>query len=213
MQRLTVTAGVVLIATGAILFVASFIAIGKAQTWDDAYNFARESRLPLHRTGMLIGVCGLAALISIMPVMVAKTFNTPGFNLTLTGWIGFAFCTGLFLIVLGLTNIALPALGELAIQGTVSPQHVVDHFVRQPAIIAGFLGGNGQYLFWLILGTGLARSGVFMPWLGWVMVAGAIGGWSSFLHVPVIKHFGSQLWSLSVILLGVHLLWPGIHGV
>lgn len=109
-------------------------------------------------------------------------------------------------MVLGLAAIAMPALGELALSKAVSPQQVVDGFVRQPAIIAAFLGGNVMFLSWVPIGVGLGRSGRFPRWLGWLTAVTAITAWLGFLHVPGIEEYAGPLWPLAITLTGVHLL-------
>ena len=213
MQQLSIYSGVAIIFIGILLVVASFISIGKVQTWDKAEALSLDSRRPVRRIGMLIAAIGLAALISALPTAVATVFHTPGFNTAVIGWVLFSFSVILFFMVMGLTNIVLPALGDLAVQDQVSPQKIVDVFTKQPAIIAAFLGGNLMYISWGILGYGLLRSGIFMPWLGWTMIVCGLTGWLSFLHVPIFQQFGFPLWPASVIALGVGLVRLGISTI
>lgn len=208
MHRLTTAAGAALIAIGVILLIGSVTALGTAHGWSQADAFAAESRQPVHRTGLLLGAVGLAALLAVTPALVARLHGTPGFGTAVAGWVGLALGAALFLLVLGLTTIALPALGDLASRG-ISPQVVVDQFIRQPAIVLAFLGGNALYLSWVVLGAAVMQSGVFPSWLGWSVMAGAAAGWLSFLHVPVLQQIGGPLWTLSVVLLGIHLLRGG----
>lgn len=209
MERLTVPAGIALILIGIILSIASFISVGEARSWNRADDFAADSRQPIRKIGMLMGAAGIAALIAVSPIIPALLHGTPGFGLALAGWLDFAFSAALFVMVLGLTNIALPALGDLAAQGQVSPQRIVDAFVRQPAIAVAFLGGNVLFLSWILIGMGLTRSGLFAYWLGWSVVAGAAAGWLSFLHVPVFQQIGGQLWPASIMILGIDSLRLG----
>ncbi len=205
MHRLTTAAGAALIAIGVILLIGSVTALGTAHGWSQADTFAAESRQPVHRVGMLLGAIGLAALLAVTPALVARLHGTPGFGTAVAGWLGLAVGAGVFLMVLGLTNIALPALGDLAARG-VDPQLVVDQFVRQPAIVLAFLGANAMYLSWIVLGVAVSQSGIFPSWLGWSVMAGAAAGWLSFLHVPGLQQIGGPLWALSLVLLGIQLL-------
>jgi len=206
MKPLAVRTGIALILTGVVLFVGSLTAVGEAQSWDRADAFAAQSSEPVHRLGLILGVLGVAALIATSPALVAFTYRTRGFATAVAGWIGFAFGMSLFLMVYGLVTIALPALAELAARGDVSPQRVVDQFVRQPAILLGFLGANAAYLSWAVLGAGLARSGHWGAWTGWTSVAGALAGWLGFLHVPIFQSIGGPAWAVSILLLGVQVV-------
>jgi len=206
MKPLAVRAGIALILTGAVLFAGSLTAVGEAQSWDRADAFAAQSSEPVHRLGLILGVLGVAALLTVSPALVALTYRTRGFAAALAGWVGFAFGMALFLTVFGLTTIALPALAELAARGAVSPQQVVDQFVRQPGILLGFLGANAAYLSWATLGVGLAQSGRWSPWTGWSTVAGAVAGWLAFLHVPIFQSIGGPAWAVSILLLGVQVV-------
>jgi hypothetical protein len=206
MAKLNTLAGVLLIIVGPVLAAASFLAVGEAQSWDVADAFATDSMRPVRQIGMLLSVMGLAALVVSVPVVVAQVHGTRGFGLALGGWVGFAGGTVLFMMVLGLTAIAMPALGKLAVSDAVSPQLVTDGFVRQPAIMVAFLGGNVLFLSWVPIGIGLARSGLFPKWLGWLVASAAIIAWLGFLHVPGIEEYAGPLWPLALALIGVHLL-------
>ena len=88
----------------------------------------------------------------------------------------------------------------------MSPQLVADSFVRQPAIMAAFVGGNVLFLSWVPIGIGLGRSGLFPVWLSWLVALTAITAWLDFLHVPGIEEYAGPLWPLAIALIGVHLL-------
>jgi len=158
MKALSTTAGIILILSGALITVASLISIGNAQTWDKADEFAIESRHPVRRLGMLMGAVGLALLVASSPAAVALTYGNPAFGFTASGWTIFAFSTTLFSLVLGVTGIVMPALGELALRGEIKPQIVANEFTRQPAIIVAFICGNLMYLSWIVIGIGLIVS-------------------------------------------------------
>lgn len=199
-------AAAVFVLAGMALAVASVMAVGEAQSWDVADAFAADSVRRTRRIGMLIGVLGLAALVAAAPVLVARVSGTAGSVWVTVGWAGFAVGATLFAMALGLAAILMPALGELAEMGAVSPQEVADRLTRQGPIIAAFLGGNLMYLSWVAIGTGLTRSGLFPAWLGWLLAAASVAAWLSFLHVPVFQRFAGAVWPLAVALLGVFLL-------
>ena len=199
-------AGGLLMIAGVVLAVASILAAGDAQSWDVANAFAAESMATTRRIGMLLSVSGLAALVIATPVVVARVYGTPGFGLVAGGWVGFAGGTVLFAMAFGLAAIAMPALGELAVSGAVSPQRVADRFIRQPPIILAFLGGNITFLSWVPIGIGLGRSGLFPRWLSWLVAVTGITAWLGFLHVPVIDRYVNPLWPLAVALVGGHLM-------
>jgi hypothetical protein len=209
MKEISVPAGVSLILIGVILFIASLTSVGEARSWDRADHFAEESRQTSRKTGMLLGVIGLGALVAISPVVVARVYGSAGFSFAVAGWLGFALGTCLFLMVLGLTNIALPALGNLAARGELSPQQIVDEFVKQPAIVIAFLGGNILFLSWIVLGIALIRSQMFSSWIAWIIMAGAAGGWLGFLHISIFQQIGGSMWPASLICLGVYMVWMG----
>jgi hypothetical protein len=211
MRTLYITAGSALVLIGITLLIASFISVGKVQTWDRANDFALESREPAHRLGMIMGIVALAALITVLPVAVARTFHSPGFYLTATSWVLFSFSVVAFSMIFGLTSIALPGLGNLSLKGEVVPQKIIDEFIRQPGIYIAFFGGNLMYFAWSLFGVGLIRSEVFMLWLGLFIIIAGISGWLSFLHVPVFQIFGGKLWSVSVIVLGGFLFYQGLQ--
>lgn len=199
-------AAVGLVIAGLLLAVASLISIGPAQRWDVADAFAADSARPIRRLGMLLGIVGLALAITASPSLVARAAGTPGDRWVLGGWLGFAFGGTLFAMVLGIAAIAMPALGTLARDGGASPQLVATQFTREPAIIAGFLGGNLMYLAWIPLGIGLARTGVVPAWSGWTVAGAAVVGWLHFLHVPVVQRVGGPVWPLAIALVGGTLL-------
>ena len=211
MKSLYIPAGSALVLIGIALLIASFISVGKVQTWDRANDFALESREPSHRLGMIMGILALAALVTVLPVAVARTFHSPGFYFTATGWVLFSFSVVAFSMVFGLTSIALPGLGNLSLKGEVVPQKIIDEFIRQPGIYIAFFGGNLMYIAWALLGVGIIRSEVFMLWLGLFIIIGGISGWLGFLHVPGFQIFGGKLWSASVILLGGVIYYQGLQ--
>ena len=207
--RLEALAGTALIAGGVALAVASLIAAGSARSWSVADAFAAESLLTSRRLGMLLGAVGLATVVAATPILVVRAAGTGGFRWIATGWVGFAFGATLFAMALGLAAIAMPALGELAESGAVSPQQVADRLIRQAPIVAAFLGGNLMFLSWVALGVGLARVPAFPPWLGWAVAVGALAGWLSFLHVPVLDRVAGPLWPIAIVLVGAHVLRLG----
>lgn len=211
MKSLYITAGSALLLIGIALLIASFISVGKIQTWDRANDFALESREPTHRLGMIMGIVALAALVTVLPVAVARTFHSPGFYLTATSWVLFSFSVVAFSMVFGLTSIALPGLGNLFLKGEVVPQKIIDEFIRQPGIYIAFLGGNLMYIAWALLGVGLIKSEDFTMWLCLFIIIGGISGWLGFLHVPVFQIFGGKIWSASVIGLGGFLYYQGLY--
>ena len=206
LAHLETLAGVALILGGLLMAVASLTSVGAARSWDVADAFAAESTRALHRAGMLAGVLGLAVVLAASPTLVARTVGTPPLKWIAAGWIGFAVGTTLFAMALGLAAIMMPALGELARTGAVSPQQVADELTRQPAILAAFLGGNLAFLSWLPIGVGLARTPGLPPWLGWIVALTALIAWLSFLHVPPFERVGSPLWPVALALLGVFVL-------
>lgn len=208
--RLEVLAGAALTAGGIALVVASLIAAGSARSWSVADAFAADSLLTSRRLGMLLGVVGLAVVVAATPSLVVRAVGTDAFEWMAVGWAGIAVGTTLFAMALGLAAILMPALGELAATGAVSPQQIADRLIRQTPIVAAFLGGNLMYLSWLVLGVGLARVPAFPQWLGWAMAVGALAGWLSFLHVPVLERVGGALWSMAITLVGAHALRLGI---
>lgn len=195
-----------LIFAGVVLAVASVMAVGEAQSWDVANAFAADSMETVRRIGMLLSVVGLAALVVSVPAVVVRVYGTPGFGLVAGGWAGFAGGTVLFSMAFGLAAIAMPALGELAVSGAVSPQQVADGFIRQPLIVLAFLGGNVAFLAWVPIGVGLGRSRLFPGWLGWLVAGTGITAWLGFLHVPGFERYAAPLWPLAIALIGVHLL-------
>ncbi len=199
-------AAIGLVVGGLLLAVSSVISIGPAQRWDVADAFAADSARPIRRVGMLLGAVGLALTIAASPALVARAADTAGHRWVVSGWAGFAVGGILFAMVLGIAAIAMPALGELAKAGSVSPQTVATQFTRERTIIAGFLGGNAMYLAWIPLGIGLARAGVIPVWTGWTVAGAAVVGWLHFLHVPVVQAYGGPVWPLAIALLGGALL-------
>jgi hypothetical protein len=200
--RVEVVAGIILLLAGPALAVASFLAVGEARSWQVADAFARESLEPLRQVGMLLSVVGLAAVVMSVPALAVRVYGTSGFLWVLAGWAAFAFGTSLFMMALGLTAIALPALGELASSQETSAQVVVDAFLRQPPILAAFLGGNLLFLSWVPIGIGLGRSCRFPRWLGPATVATAAAGWLGFLHVPGIEVLAGPVWPLGIATIG-----------
>jgi hypothetical protein len=196
----------VLVVGALLLGVGGYLATGEANSWDAADAFAADSVRSIRRVGMLLSVMGVAALVVSLPALIARLYGTPGFHWAVTGWAGFAAGGVLFAMVLGLTAIAMPALGELAVRGAVSPQQVADRFVRQPAIMVAFIGANVLFLSWVLIGTGLRLSGRFPGWLGWFVAIAATLSWLSFLHVPGIEGTARPLWPLSIALTGFYLL-------
>lgn len=204
--RLDAWAGGAIVIAGLFLTIASLTSVGEAQSWDVADAFAADSTRGIRRLGMLLGALGLATLVAATPVLVARVAGSQGFAWVVPGWVGFAAGAILFSMVLGITAIVMPALGELAQSGAVSPQQVADRMIRQTPIVASFLGGNLTFLSWVAIGVGLSRSGVFPAWLGWCVAGGAIAAWLSFLHVPVFQRYGAPLWPIAVALVGYHVL-------
>lgn len=186
-----------------VLLIAGMTAAGDARGWDRADAFAEQSREPLRRMGMLLAALGMAGLIAVSPALVAMTHGTRGFSAAVAGWLGFALGAGMFLMVFGLTTIALPALGELAARGAVHPQQIVDEFIRQPGIYLGFLGANAAFLSWVPLGLGLSACGRIAAWGGRLVAVAACISWLSFLHVPGLEPWGGLAWPASIVLLGV----------
>jgi hypothetical protein len=210
--RLEVLAGAALIAGGVALAVASLTAVGSARSWSVADAFAAESLLPSRRLGILLGAIGLATVVAATPILVVRAAGTGGFGWMVSGWVGFAFGTTLFGMAVGLAAIVMPALGELAETGAVSPQQVADRLIRQAPIFAAFVGGNLMYLSWVGLGVGLARVPAFPSWLGWGVGVAAVAGWLSFLHVPVLERVAGPLWPIAIALVGAHVLRLGGRG-
>lgn len=205
-DRLELLAGMVLVVGALLLGVGGYLATGEANSWDAAEAFAADSVRSIRRVGMLLSVMGVAALIVSLPVLIARLYGTPGFKWAMSGWIGFAAGSVLFAMVLGLTAIAMPALGELAARRAVSPQQVADRFVRQPAIMVAFIGANVFFLSWVFIGLGVRLSGRFPKWLGGFVAIAATLSWLSFLHVPGIEGTTRPFWPLSIALTGVYLL-------
>lgn len=205
-DRLEPVAGMVLVVGALLLGAGGYLAAGEANSWDAAEAFAADSVRSIRRVGMLLSVMGVAALIVSLPVLIARVYGTPGFKWAVSGWVGFAAGSVLFAMVLGLTAIAMPALGELAARRAVSPQQVADRFVRQPAIMVAFIGANVLFLSWVLIGMGLRLSGRFPEWLGWFVAIAATLSWLGFLHVPGIEGTMRPFWPLSIALTGVHLL-------
>ena len=201
--RLEATAGMVLVLAGLTMATASLTSAGEAQSWDVADAFAADSVRGIRRVGMFLAALGLASLVAAAPVLMAVTSGTKGFGWTVFGWGCFALGATLFSLVLGVTSIVMPALGELAEAGTVSPQAIADRLTRQAPIMAAFLGGNLTFLSWIPIGLGLGRSGVLPSWLGWFVAAAAVATWLGFLHVPVFQRLAGPLWPLAVALVGV----------
>lgn len=204
--RLETLAGAIMALAGLALAVASVTSVGEAQSWDVADAFAADSTRPVRRVGTLLGVMGLAALVAATPVVVNRLVGTAGFGWAAAGWVAFAMGATLFAMVLGLVAVLMPALGELARTGDISPQGVADRLTRQVPIFAAFLGGNLMFLSWVSIGAGMARSWVFPSWVGWYVAASAVAAWLGFLHVPVLQPLGGTFWALGIALLGVVLL-------
>jgi len=204
--RLETLAGMALLFGGLMLAVASVTSVGAAQSWDVADAFAADSVRPLRRMGMLLGAVGLGVVVAATPVLVVRAAGTDGFAWIAAGWIGFAFGATLFAMAFGLTAIMMPALGELAEIGAVSPQQVADRLTRQVPIVAAFAGGNLTFLSWVPIGVGLVRVAAFPTWVGWFVALAALSGWLSFLHVPVFQRVAGPLWPLAVTLSGVLVL-------
>lgn len=205
-DRLEQPAGIGLVIGALLLGVGGYLATGEANSWGAADAFAADSVRSVRRAGMLLSVTGVAALIVSLPVLIARLYGTPGFRWAVSGWAGFAAGSVLFAMVLGLTAIALPALGELAARRAVSPQEVADRFVRQPAIMVAFIGANVFFLSWVLIGMGLSLSRRFPNWLGWFVAIAATLSWLSFLHVPGIEGTARPFWPLSIGLTGFYLL-------
>ena len=191
---------------GLMMAVSSLTAVGPAQSWDVADAFAAESTRAVRRTGMLLGALGVAIVVPATPILIARAVGTPGFSWIAAGWFGYAFGATLFAMVLGLVAIMMPALGELAQTGAVSPQRIADQLTRQPAIMAAFLGGNLAFLSWVPIGVGLVRTPSLPRWLGWTVALTSLIGWLSFLHVPPFERVGGPLWPLAVALVGMFVL-------
>lgn len=202
LTRIEFPAGMVLIAAGLLMTVASVTSIGEAQSWNVADAFAADAVRPVRRIGMLLAVVGLALLVATTPILLAVLRDTPGRTWMIVGWSAFAFGALLFALAFGVAAITMPALGELAQSGTVSPQAVADRLIRQAPLTAAFLGGNLMFLSWVPIGIAVGRSGVFPAWLGWLVAAAAVGAWLSFLHVPVFQRLAGPIWPLTVALLG-----------
>lgn len=134
--RIEAMAGWVFLLAGILLTVGSVLAVGEAQSWDVADAFAAESVRPVRRIGMLLGALGLAALVVATPGLLARVSGTPGSSWVAAAWAGFAAGTVLFAMALGLAAILMPALGELAETGAVSPQEVVDRLTHQAVAIS-----------------------------------------------------------------------------
>jgi hypothetical protein len=204
--RLDAWAGSAILLAGLILTIASLTSVGEAQSWDVADAFAADSTRGVRRVGMLLAAVGLAALVAVTPILVARVAGSEGFAWVAAGWVGFAGGAVLFAMALGVTAIVMPSLGELARTGAISPQEVADQMTRQSPIVAAFLGGNLTFLSWVVIGVGLARSGLFPPWLGWFVGGAALATWLGFLHAPVFQRFGAPLWPVAVLVLGYHVL-------
>jgi hypothetical protein len=213
MDRLEALGAWGLIIAGLTLAVASVTSIGSAQSWDVADAFAADSMRGVRRAGMLLGAIGLAGLVAAAPVLILVTGDSAGASWIVGGWVTFAVGVTLFSMALGLAAIAMPALGELARTGDVSPQLVANQLTRQAPIMAAFLGGNLTFLSWAAIGFGLARSSQFPVWLGWVVAFAAVAGWLGFLHVPVFQRWGGPLWPLAVVLVGIVVLRLSRAGV
>lgn len=199
-------AALAFVLAGVLLALGSLLSVGEAQSWDVANAFAADATRPVRRAGMLMGVLGLATLVAATPALVARLSGTPGSTWATAGWVGFAAGAVLFAMALGLAAIAMPALGELAGTGAVSPQTVADRLIEQSPLMVSFLGGNVLYLAWAAIGVGVARSGVFPSWAGWMVTAAAVAAWLGFLHVPVFERFGAAVWSGALAVLGVLML-------
>jgi len=208
LMRMARPAGVLLVAVGVTMAVASLTSIGEAQSWNVANAFAADSVRPIRRVGMLLAIVSLAILVATTPILLALLRGTPGRVWVLAGWVGFALGATLFAVALGVTAIVMPALGELARSGTVSPQEVADHMIRQAPLTVAFVGGNLMFLSWVPIGLAISRSGVFPGWLGWLVAASAVAGWLSFLHVPGVRLAG-PLWPLALALVGVFIVAGG----
>jgi hypothetical protein len=85
MQRLLVPAGTALIIIGVVLVIASLTSVGKVRSWDRADDFAKDSRQTSRRMGVLLGAVGLAALVAVSPIIVARLHDTPGFGPAVAG--------------------------------------------------------------------------------------------------------------------------------
>lgn len=202
--RIGQAAGIILVLAGLSMAVASVTSVGEAQSWNVADAFAADSTRGVRRLGMLLAALGIAALVAATPILFVMGRGSSGFTWLVGGWTGFALGATLFSMVLGVTAIVMPALGELAQAGAVSPQQVADRFTRQMPIVVAFLGGNLMFLSWVPIGVGIGRSGSFPSWLGWAVAAAAVAAWLSSLHVPVFQRLAAPLWPLAVALVGVY---------
>lgn len=201
--RMELLAGVLLIIAGAMMAVASVTSIGEAQSWNVADAFAADSIRPVRRVGMLLAMLGLGLLVVTTPILLSLLRATAGRTWMVLGWSGFAFGAMLFALAMGVTAIVMPALGELAQSGPVSPQQVADRMVRQAPLAVAFLGGNLMFLSWVPIGLAISHSGVLPSWLGWVVSCSALAAWLSFLHVPVFQRLAGPVWPLSIVLVGI----------
>ena len=195
-----------MIVAGLLLTVASFTAIGKAQRWDEADSMAIESRKPIRKAGMILSVVGLAFLTAATPALAAKVYGFSGYKLILMGWLIFTISVCLFLMVVGIISIVMPAFGDYIVQNHTSVQKFVNGFIEQPSIMMAFIGGNLLFLSWIPIGMGIIRSGLFPGWLGWLIAGAGLSAWLKFLHVPVFQEYGGQIWPVSIVLLGIFLI-------
>lgn len=196
-------AGVLLIVAGAMMAVASLTSIGEAQRWNVADAFAAESVRPVRRVGMLLAAVGLGLLVVTTPILLCFVRETAGRTWMILGWAGFAFGATQFALAVGVTAIVMPALGELARSGLLSPQDVADRMARQAPLAVAFLGGNLMFLSWVPIGLAIGHSSAFPTWVGWVVACSAVAAWLSFLHVPVFQRLGGPFWPLAIVLVGI----------
>ena len=209
-MRPEILAGIGLILGGTLLTIASFTAMGSAQSWDMADAMAADSIRPVRRMGMLLGALGVALTVAATPILITNAFGTGGYIWILMGWIAFALGAILFVMVFGVVAIVMPALGELAQSSDISPQQLADQFTRQSSIFAAFIGGNMMFLSWIPLGVGLTRTALFPDWAGWFVAVAAVAAWLNFLHVPVFQQYAGPFWPVSILLLGILILFNGL---
>lgn len=205
-RRMLALGGTGLVLAGLMMAAASVLLIGDTQPLTQARSFAAASLEGPRRLAMLLAVLGMATLAAATPILVSLTRDKAAQMLVAFGWAAFGVGTVLFATIVGVIAIALPALGELARTGAVSPQAVVDQVVRQPLMAPAFLGGNLTYLAWIPIGLGLRRARALPGWLGPVLATAAVVGWLGFLHVPVLDGPGAPVWPLSLALTGVFVL-------
>lgn len=211
--RMELSAGILLMVAGSLMAVASVTSIGEAQSWNVADAFAADSVRGIRRVGMLLSAVSLGLLVVATPILLDLLRQTPGRTWMIVGWVGFAFGAFLFALAVGVTAIVMPALGELAQSGAISPQQVADRMTRQMPLAAAFLGGNLMFLSWVPMGVGLTHSATFPTWLGWLVAGSAVASWLGFLHVPLFQRLAGPLWPLAIVLVGLFIVRARIGAI